>query len=191
MKPSLGEIQTSGPALGLLEVASIADGFAVADRVVKEAAVDLLVARPVSPGKFLVLFAGSVPEVASASRAGQHGLSSKALDELFLPHVDGQVLEALRGTRTCTLQALGVVETDTAATAVVAADLAVKTAAVEVLRLRLAVGMGGKAFFTLSGEVSQVRAAVHAAAGFAEEYGHLLQQVVIPQPHTDLEPFLQ
>ena len=46
MKPSFDELDAgaaaAGPALGLLEIASIAEGFAAADRVVKAAPVRLL-----------------------------------------------------------------------------------------------------------------------------------------------------
>jgi microcompartment protein CcmL/EutN len=46
--------------------------------------------------------------------------------------------------------------------------------------------LGGKSFFTLTGEVSDVRAALTAAARQAEAGGHLLRQVVIAQPHPEL-----
>jgi microcompartment protein CcmL/EutN len=84
------------------------------------------------------------------------------------------------------LDAIGVLETSTVASALAAADLALKTANVDLLDLRVANGLGGKSFFTLTGEVSDVRAALTAAARQAEAGGHLLRQVVIAQPHPEL-----
>jgi microcompartment protein CcmL/EutN len=43
-------IIATGPAIGLIEVQSIARGITVADAMVKRAQVQLVVNRPVSPG---------------------------------------------------------------------------------------------------------------------------------------------
>ena len=43
-------------------------------------------------------------------------------------------------------------------------------------------GLGGKAFVVISGEVSNVEAAVERGAALAAERGYLLESVVIPRP---------
>lgn len=192
MNPSLAMKAQSGPALGMLEVASIAAGFDAADRVMKEAPVTLLVCRPVSPGKFLVLFSGEVSDVTSSLRAGVTGLSAPALDTLLLPQADPTLCDALvRVRKDVELAAAGVVECATVATMLIAADVAVKTADVALLCARAAVGLGGKSFFVVTGEVSQVRAAVTAASNFARPRGHWVGDVVIPQPHAELDAYLR
>jgi len=195
VKPSFDELDAgaaaAGPALGLLEIASIAEGFAAADRVVKAAPVRLLLCRAASPGKQLVLFAGEVSAVASALRAGAEGLGAPPLDTLLLPQVDPAVVAALGSARRPReVDAVGVVECATVATLLVAADVAVKTADVELAAIRAAAGLGGKAYFVCTGEVAQVRAAVNAAAGFARSRGQLAGEVVLPQPHRDLDAWL-
>src|SRR5207249_5075694 len=57
-------------ALALLEVSSLARGVVVADAVAKRARIELLQCGPVSPGKYLVLFAGGVGEVDESFAAG-------------------------------------------------------------------------------------------------------------------------
>jgi microcompartment protein CcmL/EutN len=180
VKPSFEVGTPEGVALGLLEVASIAAGYAAADRVAKEAPVRLLLCRAASPGKFLVLFSGS------------EGLPEPPLDTLLLPQADPRLCDALaRVRREVEVDAIGVVECATVATMLVAADIAVKTADVDLLAARAALGLGGKAFFLVTGEVSQVRAAVAAAAGFARQRGRHVGDVVIPQPHGELEAYLR
>jgi microcompartment protein CcmL/EutN len=196
VKPSFDELEAdasaAGPALGLLEVASIAEGFAAADRVVKAAPVKLLLCRPASPGKHLVLFAGEVSAVQSSLRAGSDGLSQPPLDTLLLPQADPDLVVALATPRrNVAVDAAGIVECSTVAALLVAADVAVKTADVELLTLRAAVGLGGKSFFVCAGEVAQVRAAVNAAAGFARSRGKLVGEVVLAQPHAELDAWLQ
>jgi microcompartment protein CcmL/EutN len=195
VKPSFqiaGDARAAAPALGMLEVASIAAGYAAADRVAKEAPVRLLLCRPASPGKFLILFGGEVADVTSSLRAGTEGLAEPALDTLLLPNADPSLCDALVRVRSeVAVGAAGVVETSTVATMLVAADVAVKTADVELLAARAAMGLGGKSFFVVTGEVAQVRAAVVAAASFARSRGKLAGEVVIPAPHHDLDPFLR
>jgi len=71
-----------------------------------------------------------------------------------------------------------------------AADQALKCATVDLLELRIANGLGGKSYVSMTGEVSDVRSSVAAAAGGAQEAGQLVRQVVIPRPHADLVRFL-
>jgi microcompartment protein CcmL/EutN len=84
------------------------------------------------------------------------------------------------------LDAVGIVETTTVAAAIVGADLALKTATVDLFDLRIANGLGGKSFLGITGAVADVRAAVLAAAKSAEAGGKLAREVVIARPHPDL-----
>jgi microcompartment protein CcmL/EutN len=176
----------AGPALGLLEIASIARGVVVADAMVKRAAVDLLWSRPVSPGKHLVAVWGEVAEVDEAMGAGLLAAGDKLVDRLFLPQAHAQLGQVLPGERRAvTIGALAVVETATVAATVVAADAAAKAAEIELVEMRLAMGLGGKAFFTLTGELDQVEAA-RAAAEAAIDPTALIATELIPAPHDDL-----
>ena len=181
--------ETLGPCIGLLETCSVARGVEVADAVLWEADVELLVATPVQPGKYVVLFSGSVQDVASALRRGAEVAGADLVDRLQIQQVHPQVEIGLRrrgGQINGHLDAVGVVETSTVAASILAADAALKTATVDLLDLRIANGLGGKSFFTLTGEVSDVRSSVVAGARVAEELGTLARQVVIPRPHPEL-----
>ena len=178
-----------GVCLGLLELGSVARGVEVADAVLKAAAVDLLVATPVQPGKFVALFTGEVADVEVSVARGHEIAGPDLVDVLYLPQVHEQVPGALRrqgGTLGGNLDAIGVLETQTVASSVHAADLAVKTSTVDLLTLRIANGLGGRSYITITGEVSDVRSSVVAAGRQAEAAGHLLRQVVIPNPHPEL-----
>ena len=83
-------------------------------------------------------------------------------------------------------KALGIVETFTAASAILAADAAVKAANVSLIEVRVARGMGGKCFVTMTGEVSDVKAAVEAGAKVAAKDGVLIGTEVIANPHPEL-----
>jgi microcompartment protein CcmL/EutN len=187
--PELREGLALGPCIGLLELASIARGVEVADAVLWEASVEMLFASPVQPGKYVMLFTGSVQDVSSALRRGAELCGPDLVDELFIQQVHEQVELALRrrgGRIDGQMDAIGVVETTTVAAAILAADVALKTATVDLFDLRIANGLDGRSFLALTGPVSDVRSSVTAGAKGAEARGKLLRSVVIPRPHPDL-----
>ncbi len=189
LNPEIAEGAALGPCIGLLELCSVARGVEVADAVLWEAAVDMLFASPVHPGKYVLLFSGGVQDVASALRRGAEVAGADLVDQLHIQQVHPQVEIGLRrkgGQINGNLDAVGVIETTTVAASILAADAALKTATVDLLDLRIANGLGGKSFFTLTGEVSDVRSSIQAGARLAEESGTLARQVVIARPHPDL-----
>lgn len=179
------------PCVGLLELESIARGVECTDALLKEADVRVLFARPFSPGKYAVALTGSVAAVASSVRRGAEIAGDDLLDSLFLPSLDATVLAALeRPVVVPELDAVGIVETKTLASAIGGADAAIKRATVTLIELRLASGIGGKSYFTLTGAVSDVEAATLAAASFADASGKLIRRVVIARPHPSLRELL-
>ncbi len=180
------------PALALLEFDSIAVGVEAADAMVKRAAVDHLRAGTVQPGKWLVLVAGEVADVEEALAAGRTVGAAALVGEVYLPGVHEDVVAAIeRGERWPPLgEALGIVETRTVAGAIRAADAGRKGAAVHLLEVRLADGLGGKGLVFFHGAVADVEAAVLLGTE-ALEPGELQHATVIPQLHAELAHRLQ
>lgn len=173
-------------ALGLLELSSIARGFQVADAVVKKAPVVLRECRPVSPGKFLVLFDGDVASVDEAFRRGVEVAGDRLVDKLFLAQAHPQLGWAVRGeiSARAGVESYAVVETLSVASAILAADAAAKAAAVRLVEMQLARGIGGKAFFALSGALAEIEAAVEAAIAVTDR-ALVLGTEIIAAPHDD------
>jgi len=174
-------------AIGLVELTSIAKGIQAADAMVKTADVDILVATPVCPGKYFVLVHGDVAAVESAVAAGVKVGREYVVDEFILANVHPSVYPAITSTVEVTeIQALGVLEGFSIASMIVAADSALKAADVDAIELRLGTGIGGKSFFTMTGDVAAVNAAVESGAQKAIEKGFLVEKVVIPSPSKKL-----
>lgn len=174
-------------AIAAIETSSIAQGVVAGDAMLKVAPVELLTASTLSPGKFCVVVSGEVAAVRASSARGIAVAAETLLDSLLIPQLDPQVLPALRGVGPVRDDdALGVLETHTAVSAIQAADLAVKAARVWLRDLRLANGLGGKGIVMLSGAVSDVEAAVAAGRADALRRGLLARSVVIPRLHADL-----
>jgi microcompartment protein CcmL/EutN len=176
-----------------LEVSSLARGVVVADAVAKRARVELLQCGPVSPGKYLVLFAGGVGETEESVAAGVAAAGDYLIDRLFLPQAHEQVLPAVRAgpagsAHAASEEPAGLVELHSVAAALRSADAACKAAGVRLQRLHLARGIGGKAWFIIRGNLESVEASVLAATQAAGE-GLLAGAEIIPRPHGDLRGF--
>lgn len=178
-------------AIGLVEINSIAKGIEAADAMLKAAQVDLIEAKPVCPGKYIVLICGDVAAVKSSVEAGKNIAGGSVLDDFILPNVHPQVLTAISATTPITeIKALGIIETFSIASLIVAADTAAKTGQVDLIEIRIGLGIGGKSFVTLTGDVSSVESSVDAGVVLASERGMLVQKVVIPSPHYNLKQCL-
>lgn len=177
--------------IGLIEVNCIAIGIKCLDEIVKKAPVEVIDAKTICPGKFIILFTGDVASVDESMKHAKVIASHHLIDELFLPTTHYLVYPAITGTSQIkNVESLGIIETFSVASAIIAADKAAKTANVTLMELRLATGLGGKAFVTLTGEISEVEAAVEAGASLAHEEGLLVKKVVIPAPHPEITRFL-
>lgn len=174
------------PALGLLELDSIAAGIAAGDAMAKRAPIEVIRAGTVHPGKYLVLVGGAVADVEEALAAGREIGAASVRDEVFLPNVHPGVVAGMRGTsREAAGEALGVIETDTVAAVIEAADAGLKGARVQLLELRLADDLGGKGYLLFDGPVAEVEAAVEIGAGRIAAAPGLAWRV-IPQLHTEM-----
>ncbi len=160
-----------GPALGILEVRSIARGYFTLDAMTKRAEITVLHAEPVSPGKFWIAVTGGEAELSEAMDAGLDIAGDSRLDHTLLPGAHPLVLDAVaRGVSArAPGDAIGVLETATMASSVRAADAALKCADVSLVDLHLARGIGGKGYLVLTGGLSDLEAALDAAAECAGE----------------------
>jgi microcompartment protein CcmL/EutN len=176
-----------GEAIALVELSSIAQGLVVCDAMVKMAYVELFESRPFSSGKYLVLIGGDVASVESSLEKGRIAAGEWLVDHLFIPNVHEGVFPAIRGTAAkAPVDALGAIESRSVAATVIAADAAAKAADVRLIEARLGQGIGGKGYFTLTGSVASVEAAIDAGAAAIAASGQMIRKVVIPAPHDEM-----
>ena len=175
------------PALALIDFGSVAAGIEAADAMAKRAQIDVIRAGTVQPGRYLVLIGGAVADVEESLAAGRAVGGPAVLDHVFLPHVHPEVVAAIGGGRMPAPEdALGVVETATAAAVIHAADAGVKGADVRLVEIRLADGLGGKGIVLFSGVVADVQTAVELGVGTLERPEQLVRSVVIPRLHPSM-----
>ena len=167
-------------AVGMVEFNSIAAGIDAADQMVKTAQVDPLFFKTICPGKFVAAVTGDVAAVSASVNAGRETHADALVDWFIIPNIHRDVIAGAAGITE--RGALGIIETFSAASIVVASDAAVKAADVQLLDVRVALGLGGKGYALMTGDVAAVNAAVEAGSTAAAESGLLVSKVVIPSP---------
>ena len=173
--------------IGLIELTSIASGFEAGDAMIKAASIDLLLARSICSGKYMVLIGGDVANVEASIEAGAAIAQGCLIDRFVIPNIHPDVFGAISRTEIPPLEgALGILESFNVATLIQAADAAAKAAAVTLLEVRLAMALGGKAFCTMTGDVGSVQSAVAAGRRVIAAAGVLVNAVVISRPHPDV-----
>jgi microcompartment protein CcmL/EutN len=174
-------------SIGLIEMTSIAAGYLVSDAMLKAADVELLLSRSICSGKYMVMVCGDVAAVEAAVSAGNAAGNFSVIDCFVIPNLHEDVFPAISGnTKVEILGALGILESFSVASLIEGADAAVKAADVQLIEIRLAMALGGKAFVTLTGDVAAVQAAVEAGAVMIGQKGMLVNKVVIPSPRPEL-----
>ena len=173
-------------ALGMIEFKTVASGITATDLMLKTADVEVVQANPVCPGKYLATISGEISSVKAAIDAAEQFNPTMLIDKFVLGNPHESVQPAICGALEIkNKNAIGILETFTAASAVVAADTAAKTALVDLIEVRLAKGMCGKSYIILTGSVSSVTAAIERAKAGVEE-GMFLDSSIIAGPDERL-----
>jgi microcompartment protein CcmL/EutN len=174
-------------SIGLIELGSIASGFQATDIMLKTSDVELLLSRTICSGKYMTLIAGEVAAVNSAVERAVETIGFGVIDHFVIPNVHKSIFPAIAGhNQIQMLEALGIVEAYSVASLIEGADAAVKASKVELVEVRLAMALGGKAFFSITGEVAAVQSAVEAGSRIISEKGLLVNSIVIPNPRQEL-----
>ena len=176
-------------AIGMVEFSSIARGIYAADQMVKISEVEIVTAQTICPGKYIALVEGDVAAVQDSVHIGEKFAGEYFVDSLVIPNVHHGIFPAITGaTMPEHVTALGIFETFSVATMITAADQILKAAELEAIEIRLGTGLGGKSFFTFTGDVAAVETGVDAGRGVAETKGLMVDAEVIPSPSDRLVP---
>lgn len=175
------------PAIALLELSSIATGITCGDMIIKQAPITVIKSGTVHNGKYLILIGGSVASVEESYYKGLSAADGTIVDQLFLPDIHEQVHDAILGHRNiCSREAIGIIETSSVAATIQSADQAIKSTNIEIVEIRLADHLGGKAFAIFSGEIEDVQTAVELAREKTTDQKFWVCNKVIANLHPDM-----
>jgi microcompartment protein CcmL/EutN len=176
------------PALAFIELSSISRGLVLTDIILKKAPVRVIASQPISSGKHVILFFGDVASVEESFKAAVELSDGCILKQILIPGVHASLVPYLDSlweqdamSRTIG-DSVAIAESTTLAGAILAADRALKMADVALCRMRLGQGIGGRAYFVISGRLEEIQAASDAARACLLETESLARVDVIARP---------
>ena len=174
-------------SIGMVEYRTVSSGITAADTMVKTADIEVIQASAVCPGKYVVIVTGELSAVKASIDVAKAKLPEQLTDSFVLGNPHEDIFKAIYGGGEIgDAKALGVLETFSAPSIIVAADTAAKASEVKLIELRIARGLGGKSYMLLTGTVASVTAAIDRAKAVIGEEGMLLDYSVIPNPDKSI-----
>lgn len=174
-------------AIGMVEYKTVSAGVVAADSMVKTSDVDIIETQTVCPGKYIAIITGDLSAVNAAVNNAKELHGTQLISSFVLGNPHESIFPAIYGaTDIEDISALGILETYDAASIIVAADEAAKTAIVDLIELRIAKGMCGKSYLMLTGEVAAVQAAIEKAKSAVGPEGMYLDSSVIAHPDAKI-----
>jgi microcompartment protein CcmL/EutN len=181
-------VMKKAPALAVIEFRDIPAGIDATDAMLKKASIAFVKSGTITRGRFLTMIGGSTGAVQESLHEGLYRAGDSVLDHLMLADVHPRVYEAiLGGRRAAGSGAMAIIETDTVASNIRAAELALKGTPVELVELRLAdSGLSGKGVSIYQGELPDIEAAVAIVLGYLRQMGGDVHHTIISSPHEAL-----
>lgn len=170
-------------AVGMVEFSSIARGIYAADQMVKVSEVEVVTASTSCPGKYVAIVHGDVAAVKTSIETGEREAGEYYIDSMVIPNVHPQVFPAITGSHLHRRdQCPGNHGVVSIAAMLETADAILKAADLDGVELRLGNGLGGKSFFTYTGDVAAVKSGTDAGKEIVQSKGLMVNFEVIPSP---------
>ena len=176
------------PAIAVIEFSDIPTGMSATDAMLKKAPIAFVKCGTITRGRYLTLIGGSTASVDEALQEGRAHGGPSVLDHLLLADVHPRVYEAILGWRKPgNAGALAIIETDTVAANVRAAEAAMKGTPIELIEIRLAdTGLSGRGLSVYQGSLPDIEAAIEIATRYVDQSGGQLRHRIISRPHGGL-----
>lgn len=169
-------------SIGAIEFRSISKGMEAADAMVKAADVDILYFKTICPGRFLVILSGDAGAIKSAVDEGTSVGEGHIVDSFILNAVHDDIVQAIKRKPSANVNgAIGIMETNSICSGIEALDKTLKGGQVNLVKLQLAAGIGGKLIYIISGGLSDVQYGMNIAQEVIEEK-RIVNISVIPSP---------
>ena len=173
-------------ALGVAEFRSIAKGIEMLDEMTKKANVKIVENRIVCIGRFFVIVSGDVADVTAAIDTLDGLPDSELIGCKVIPRLEPGVTERINGKiERENISAIGVVETRDIHSGLYGANSIKKSSSVEILRISLTLGLGGKALVIFTGDIASVRNGIEAARESMEDPKNIVSAAAIASPSEE------
>jgi len=176
-----------GKAIGVIEFKSIGKGIESTDAMLKCADVSVIESKMVCIGKYFVIITGEVAAVSDSIKAGEEVGGDSVIGAAVVPSVADGVLEKVNAKIVKdNIQALGILETKDLLYGIYGANYIKKSSDVDLLRVSIALGLGGKCVVIFTGDIASVENSLQVAVERIGDDSKIVSAVAIPSPAKEL-----
>lgn len=167
-------------SIGIIETRSIAFGYEIADKLLKDYDVELLQCKTKCPGKFIIIICSDTQNVNDAIISIKR--HKNLIGNLLISDAHQKLIDGLKNKfDTYKSGAIGIVESLDIVTGINSLNKILKNNNVNLLKLNLSIMIGGKCYFIINGDLSSVEQAIFGGIDKKR-----LQTSVIANPDTEL-----
>jgi len=169
-------------AIYIAEFRSISHGIGALDVMCKRTELKLLYAAPVCIGKYLICVGGDVGNITEAQTAAETDGEELPFASCLLTGIHTSILEYFRKEQAHIDKipaAIGVFETNNAASGFHSLDQALKGAQATLMRVWIGNRLGGKLCWVIGGSTSDVQSAITAAKGAVPDSEQAGNRIII------------
>jgi len=180
---------TEKNCIGVIELASLYKGFEVQDAVLKSANVEKLLARTICSGKYIIIVRGEIADVESCLETAREVGGFAIVNAVPIPNIDEKVFPAIVGATPLDIPSVDgmvILETFSVAAAIKAADLAAEEADIDLIRIHVAMAIGGKGLVVFTGNIDALKASLAPALEYLKEDGTLAGYSLLTNPHESV-----
>ncbi len=173
-------------ALGVAEFRSIGKGIEMLDEMTKKANIEIIENRIVCIGRFFVIVSGDVADVTAAIDTLEGLPESELIGCNVIPRLEPGIIEKINGKiERDNISAIGVVETRDIHSGLYGANSIKKSSNVDILRISLTLGLGGKALVIFTGDIASVRNGIEAARESIGDPKKIVSAAAIASPSEE------
>lgn len=180
---------TEKNCIGVVELASLYKGFEVQDAILKSADVEKMLARTICSGKYIIIVRGEIADVESCLETAREVGGFAIVNTVLIPNIDEKVFPAIVGGTTLespSVDGMLILETFSVAAAIKAADIAAEEADIDIMRIHVAMAIGGKGLVVFAGNIDALKASLEPALEYLKEDGTLAGYSLITNPHESV-----
>lgn len=175
-------------SIGSLEFKSICKGIEISNEILKQNNIEILYAKSICPGKFIIIFSGDSQDIKEAVELGISLGENYVVENFIINKVHNQIIDGLKNkyeNKNTDGLCVGVMETTKVCPGIKALDCALKSSDVSLLKIQLAFAIGGKFVFLISGSVSSVENAIYNSKSILDEK-EIVNTAIMPFVHNEL-----
>jgi microcompartment protein CcmL/EutN len=171
----------------IIESSSVSVGYKAMDEMVKMSGINIFSSGIRNPGRFLLMAEADEASLKAAYDIGVEICGQWLVDSVILYNIVPEVLRTIdKLNKNVKINTLGIVEVKTMASTILCADVACKSADVEIVKLTISDQMHGAGFFAISGETSDMEAAIEASVRVACEAKVFINSSMFQNPDEKL-----